>query len=406
MVGKFLCAAWLAAFSLPVAAKTITVDVKGDAREAIQAALIDAEPGDVVQLPAGRFALDDGLSLDVDNVTVKGAGPDKTILSFKGQTGAGEGLLVTSDRVLLTGFAVEDTRGDGIKAKGSDRVTFHNLRVEWTDGPKPTNGAYGVYPVSSTNVLIDKVTVRYCSDAGIYVGQSQNIVVRNSLVEFNVAGIEIENSMNADVHDNVARRNTGGILIFDLPNLPQMGGHSTRVFNNKVVDNDTPNFAPKGAIVASIPKGVGVMVMANRNVHVFDNEFDGNATAHVMVVAYPQEIKDARYNPLPREVFIGANKFGRGGWDPGFSGGKELAAAVGGSLPPVVWDGTQAWVVNGETRREAVRLGFAGGKLLSFGLPTAPSDRRNAKPEIVEVPTTPVSYPGAIKLPVDQPAGE
>jgi parallel beta-helix repeat protein len=406
MMKKLLCAALLAAVSAPTMAKTIAVEVKGDAREAIQTALIEAKPGDVVQLPAGRFSLDEGLSLDVDGVTVKGAGPDKTVLSFKGQTGAGEGLLVTSDRVLLTGFAVEDSKGDGIKAKGSDKITFHDLRVEWTGGPKPTNGAYGVYPVSSTNVLVDKVTVRGASDAGIYVGQSKNIVVRNSLAEFNVAGIEIENSMNADVHDNVTTRNTGAILIFDLPNLPQMGGHSTRVFRNKVVDNSTPNFAPKGNIVASVPKGTGVMVMANRNVHVFDNEFDGNATAHVMVIAYPQEIKDATYNPLPREVYVGANKFGRGGWDPGFPGGKQLAAAVGGALPPVVWDGAEAWVVNGETRKEPVRLGFAGGKVLSFGVTAAPADMSKARPTLVEVPTVPVGSAAEIKLPADQPAVE
>ncbi len=100
---------------------------------------------------------------------------------------------------------------------GSDQISFVNLRVEWTGGPNPKNGAYGVYPVSSTNVLIDRVTVKGASDAGIYVGQSKNIIVRNSRAEFNVAGIEIENSMNADVFDNVSTHNAGGILIFDLP---------------------------------------------------------------------------------------------------------------------------------------------------------------------------------------------
>ena len=201
------------------------------------------------------------------------------MLSFKGQKGAGEGLLITSDRVTVRDFGVEDTKGDGIKSKGADEISFVNVRVEWTGGPKETNGAYGVYPVSSTNVLIDKVVVRGASDAGIYVGQSQAISSsRTARAEFNVAGIEIENSMNADVFDNVATRNTGGILVFDLPNLPQMGGHSTRVFRNRVVDNDTPNFAPKGNIVANVPMGTGVMIMANRNVHVFENEIDGNAS--------------------------------------------------------------------------------------------------------------------------------
>ena len=142
---------------------------------------------------------------------------------------------------------------------------------------RPTNGAYGVYPVESKNVLIDGVTVSGASDAGIYVGQSDNIIVRNSRAEYNVAGIEIENSTNADVHDNVATHNAGGILVFDLPDLPKIGGHSTRIFNNQIVENDTPNFAPPGNIVANVPTGSGVMLMANKNVHVFGNTFDKNA---------------------------------------------------------------------------------------------------------------------------------
>ncbi|ECI7719626.1 hypothetical protein E0632_26860, partial [Salmonella enterica subsp. enterica] len=198
---------------------------------------------------------------------------------------SGEGLLVTSDRVVLENFAVEDAKGDGVKSKGSDTITFRNLRVEWMNGPNEKNGSYGVYPVSSKNVLIDGVTVRGASDAGIYVGQSQNIVVRNSRAEQNVAGIEIENSSQADVYKNVATHNTGGILVFDLPNLPVMDGHDIRIFDNDVVDNDTPNFAPKGNIVAMVPKGMGIMVMAARNVHVFGNRLNNNGTAHVLIGA-------------------------------------------------------------------------------------------------------------------------
>src|SRR6185295_18263305 len=157
-----------------------------------------------------------------------------------------------SDRVTVRDFTMRNPKGNGVKSKDADQISMVSLRVEWPAGPKETNGAYGVYPVSSTNVLIDRVTVSGASDAGIYVGQSRNVVVRNSRAEFNVAGIEIENSFNADVHDNVATHNAGGILVFDLPGLPQMGGHSTRVFHNEVVDNDTPNFAPKGNTVAGV----------------------------------------------------------------------------------------------------------------------------------------------------------
>lgn len=381
---KALALALLAA-AAPLAAKTIAVQPGPNAQERLQAALIEAQPGDTVQIGAGRFELTDGLSLDVDKVTVRGAGPDATVLSFKGQKGAGEGLLVTSDDVVLRDFGVEDTRGDGIKSKGADRIVYHNVRVEWTGGPKETNGAYGVYPVSSADVLVDKVTVRGASDAGIYVGQSRNIVVRNSTAEFNVAGIEIENSYNADVYGNTARKNAGGILVFDLPNLPQMGGHSIRVFDNRVSDNDTPNFAPKGNIVATVPTGTGVMVMANADVHVFGNTLENNGTANVMLIGYKKPFADKNYNPLIRGVVVRDNRHGRAGFAPAFPGGAELAAAMGGALPPVFWDGTGSAVVV----RDAVPA-------LSLNLadPAAPVEQ--AKP-------APASFPAAADSPEPKP---
>jgi parallel beta-helix repeat protein len=335
----FATAAAIAALSSPLAAKTIKVNPGVDAQAKLQEALITAEPGDVVELGQGRFRLTDGLSLDVAKVTIKGQGAGNTFLDFSGQLGAGEGLLVTSDDVVLRDFAVENTKGDGIKSKGADRIVYHKLRVEWTGGPKETNGAYGVYPVESRDVLIDNVMVRGASDAGIYVGQSQNIIVRNSLALENVAGIEIENSYNADVHDNLATRNTGGILVFDLPNLPQMGGHNVRIFENVVVDNMTPNFAPKGNIVANVPTGTGVMVMANRNVQVFDNMLGQNGTANVMVVGYRYPYEDPKYDPVAKDVAIWGNQHEKAGWDPKFGGGAQLAAALGGSIPPIFWDG-------------------------------------------------------------------
>lgn len=350
-------------FASTAQAATLSVAAGPNAQERVQTALLDVKPGDTVALGAGQFDFTDGLSLDADDVVIRGAGPGKTILSFLGQKSAGEGLLITGDRVIVRELTVRDTKGDGIKSKGVDQISFLNLSVEWSGGPKETNGAYGVYPVSSTNVLIDGVTVRGASDAGIYVGQSKNIIVRNSRAEFNVAGIEIENSMNADVFDNVATHNAGGILVFDLPGLPQMGGHSTRIFRNRIVDNDTPNFAPKGNIVANVPTGVGVMLMANRDVHVFENLIDGNQTSAVMLISYSQAFEDKSYNPLPRDMVVRGNKFGRNGWAPALPGGKSLASAVGGSLPPVLWDGV--------TSQPAARMWLKDGPVLNLNLTKA-----------------------------------
>lgn len=337
----YLVAAGLLALSLPAHAGTIRVEPGANAQERLQAALIEAQPGDTVEIAPGRYELTDGLSLDVDKVIVRGAGPDATILSFKGQKGAGEGLLVTSDDVVLRGFAVEDSKGDGIKSKGANRIVYHDLRVEWTGGPKASNGAYGIYPVESKHILINQVFVSGASDAGIYVGQSDQIVVRNSVAQYNVAGIEIENSFNADVHANIASHNTGGILVFDLPNLPQKGGKNVRVFRNKITDNDTPNFAPPGNIVAGVPNGTGVIVMANRDVHVFENFIGNNGSTNIFIVGYRQKFDDKDYNPLVTNILVRDNDHGKAGFAPGpqFSGGEMLVKAMG-SVPPIVWDGT------------------------------------------------------------------
>lgn len=333
LVGMVLIAAGVQAQTV------ITLEAGDNFQETLQEALILAEPGTTIVMPAGRFALTGGLSLDVSDITLLGAGMNETVLSFKGQISGSEGFLVTSDRVRLEGFAVEDTPGDGIKAKGVDQISLVNLRVEWTRGPHPENGAYGLYPVQSTNVLIDGALVKGCSDAGIYVGQSQHIIVRNSRAEYNVAGIEIENSYNADVHDNIATHNTGGILIFDLPNLPQMGGHSVRVFNNKSFNNDVANFAPEGNIVATVPKGTGLLVMANRNVEIFGNEFGENASVNLLLAAYPREYNDPTYNPLPRGIYVHGNSYGRAGWDPDKQVKELIAPATGVPIPDIVWDG-------------------------------------------------------------------
>lgn len=384
-------------------AATIQVAPGADDHETLQAALLDVKPGDTIELAAGTYTVNDGLSLDVDDVVIKGAGADKTMISFANQQGAGEGLLVTSDRVTLREFAILDSKGDGIKAKDTEQISFINLRVEWTGGPNVKNGAYGVYPVGSTNVLIDGVTVRGASDAGIYVGQSKNIIVKRSTAEYNVAGIEIENCYNADVFDNLATHNAGGILVFDLPNLVQMAGHSARIFHNKVVSNDTPNFAPPGNTVAGVPTGTGIMVVATRDAHIFENEIDDNSTAAVMIVATRKPFDDKAYNPIPRDIVVRDNTIGKNGFAPTFEGGKEVAAALGGSLPPVTWDGITSYM-DGEKKIEVpVNLIVKDGPVLNLHLSLPSTPVTEAKPEITPtIEGAPITEPAPIVLPEAQ----
>ena len=116
--------------------------------------------------------------------------------------------------------------------------------------------------------MIEHCIAIAASDAGIYVGQSEDIIVRYSEAFDNVAGIEIENSTRADVYGNNVHGNTGGILVFDLPDLPVKEGRLVRIFDNIIKNNNLDNFAPEGNIVGKVPAGTGIMIMATEMVEV------------------------------------------------------------------------------------------------------------------------------------------
>ena len=345
--------------------KTITIYPSADPYTEIQEALILANPGDIVHISEGFYKLEDSLSIDIDNLTLQGDGINKTILSFKGQMSGAQGLSVTSDGVTLQDFAVEDAKGDAIKVKGVHGISFIRVRTEWTNGPDELNGAYGLYPVESKNVLIDSCVAIGASDAGIYVGQSENIIVKNSRAEFNVAGIEIENSYYADVFDNHAENNTGGILVFDLPDIPQQGGHHVRVFRNKSINNNTDNFAPEGNIVGEVPRGTGIIIQANSHVEIFENDIGGNDTVNIAIVTYGYETEDENYYPHPRAIQIHNNRFTKSGNNPDLETGelaKILYELSDKNMPDIFWDGIlpMKQIIFGQPDNEKLILGDNG----------------------------------------------
>ncbi|WP_372013481.1 parallel beta-helix domain-containing protein [Pseudoxanthomonas sp. 10H] len=321
---------------------------EGDAAfaDVLRQKLLDARPGDVIEVPAGRYTFDRGLSLRVDNVTLRGAGQDKSVLSFKGQKAGAEGLLVNADHFTIENLAIEDAKGDGLKINEAEHVTIRGVRVEWTGGPKTANGGYGLYPVRTRNVLIEDSIAIGASDAGIYVGQSQDVIVRNSRAEYNVAGIEIENTINADVYGNVATNNTGGILVFNMPALKQPGGN-IRVFKNQVFANNTGNFGAKGTPVASVPAGSGVVINSNDDVEIFDNDIRDNKTANIIVssvysTGYSDDSRSESFDPYPERISVHGNRLSGGGDAPDGLDLKALKVALfglNGRLPDVLWDG-------------------------------------------------------------------
>lgn len=311
----------------------------------IQERLINARPGEVVEIPEGAYAFDRPLSLDgIPRVTIRGAGMDKTILSFKGQKVGAEGLRVTADSVTIEGLTILDTKGDAIKAQDCNGITIRNVKTSWSGGASESNGGYGLYPVSSKNVLIEGCEASFASDAGIYVGQCENVVVRNCYAHENVAGIEIENCIDAEVYGNRAEGNTGGILVFDLPELPAGNGRGCKVYNNKVVENNHKNFAPEGNIVGIVPPGTGIILLAAKGVELYDNEIIGHKTIGTAIASYyitEKPWNDANYDPFTYDVTIRNNRYERKRGVPDLSRdfGKLVNYLFPGKPQDIIYDG-------------------------------------------------------------------
>ncbi len=354
----------------------------------LQKQLITAQPGDVIEIPAGIFEFDRPLSLDgIANVTIKGAGMDKTILSFKGQKIGAEGLKITADSVTILDLTVLDTKGDCIKIQDSKTVTLRNIKTAWSAGALATNGGYGIYPVACSNVLIENCEAAFASDAGIYVGQSTNVIVRGSYAHENVAGIEIENCINAEVYDCRAENNAGGILVFDLPDLQVINGHSCRVYRNKIINNNHKNFAPEGNIVGIVPPGTGIILLAAKNVEIFDNEIIGHKTIGTAIASYQiteNPWNDKEYNPFSYDIYIHNNIYKRKPSLPDLTKdfGKMVNVVFGGKPQDILYDG-----ILDDTRSGANPMNICirqSGENLRFANVDAANDFKNVNKDLAK----------------------
>ena len=320
------------------------------------------------------------------------------MLSFKGQKAGAEGLLVNGDDFTIENLTIEDSKGDGLKISESSNITVRGVKVQWTGGPSTKNGAYGIYPVLTKNVLIEDTVSIGASDAGIYVGQSDGVIVRRSRAEQNVAGIEIENTLNADVYDNVATGNTGGILVFNMPGLSQQGGN-IRVYDNKVIANNHENFGAKGTPVASVPAGSGIVINSNDDIEIFGNEIRDNATANIIVSSvYSTGYKDSsaspNFDPYPERIYIHGNTLSGGGDSPDGFDLKALKVAtygLRGRFPDVLWDGyfNKERLVDGNKIGPQICLRDVSGVVNADGPGGYGNPSKDAKAHDCELPRLP-----------------
>ncbi len=243
--------------------------------ESIQEAVDKAGRNGVVRIYPGTYH--ENVLVIHHGVTIEGVIQDGKRPVLDGQNLLPDAISGLGHDFKVQNLEIRNYQGNGVVVHRARNVVYRNLVIHNT-------GLYGVYPIECDGVLVEYCKVSGTRDAGIYVGQSRNIIVRHNEAFENVTGIEIENCINALVEDNYVHNNTGGILVFLLPFNPSKVQEYCIVRRNRVINNNTPNFADPEAIVSRVLKGTGIMLLAADYTEVYENEIVGNGTFGIMTI--------------------------------------------------------------------------------------------------------------------------
>lgn len=358
-------------------------------------AFANAKDGDVIVFPKGYYRLPAQLKITGDtsgtsadgrlsNITIMGHGANETVLDFsslekgsKGESKGVDGLLISDvNNLVISDLTVVEAGKNAIKVENVNGLHMHHLATIWDGSLTKENGAYGIYPVNSKNILIENTFTRGSADAGVYVGQSQHVIVRNSVAKENVAGMEIENCEDAEFYGNLATGNTAGLLVFDLPIGNGKYGSNVRVYNNEMIANNEPNFAVVSDFAGGVhiaPYGTGMIILSTSDVEIFDNTITDHKSFAVAIADYafaeepeklavmpdalveqglaPQtkylSVYEDGYSPNVRNITVYDNKINKAGYAPDseklgdfmYLFDNFVPSMPVGNLPAMIFDG-------------------------------------------------------------------
>ena len=295
---------WLLLFSsLVFSTSVMGAEQQVRAGEKIQEAINRASPGDSIIIAPGVYH--ENLVIDKANITLRGVLSAGQWPVLDGKNKLNDGIIASGSGFTVEWLHIKNYKANGVTTQAADNVIMRHLIVEKT-------GIYGIYPTLGRNVTIEDNVTSGIADAGIYIGMCQHTDVRRNEAYDNVAGIEAENSHDVLIENNYVYRNTSGILVFTLPELPKKSSGNIIVRNNLISNNNLMNFGAKGAIVASVPPGSGVIVLAADDV-IFENNIVRDNSLAGMIIAHhgaiPHMAKDPQVEPNPDRVKVLKNLF-------------------------------------------------------------------------------------------------
>lgn len=198
--------------------------------------------------------------------------------------GADEKPPCATDGATVHGFAI---RGFTLRGFGQDGLHLACVNSFLIEGNSAQNNSvYGIFPVvSSHGAVVNNTVLGTVRDAGVYVGQSDDVLISGNASSNNLIGIEVENSRHVTVIDNQSAKNTIGILVDVLFGKVKLVQQTTLVADNDVRDNNRPNSADPDDITALFPPGLGILLVGADTTTVIGNTAGNNGFAGIAVAS-------------------------------------------------------------------------------------------------------------------------
>jgi len=317
--------------------KSKAPDIIVHAGGSIQAAVDAAKPGDIIQIEAGIYheavlVNKPGIQL----IGLTGAANEGVIIENPGDED--NGITVRSDG---DGFVLKNVTIQNFEENGVFMIRVDNFLLSHVD--TKNNGEYGLFPLFCKGGLIEHCSATGHTDTGLYIGQSENIILEYNVAFANVNGLEVENCSNVTVSKNQSYDNVCGVLVVLLPGLTTKTSTNIVISDNHVYGNNHINFAePGGGFESFVPSGSGILVVGVDNVTVKDNNIKDNNFVGIATVS---TLLLGAIAGLPPEAF--------GDIEPNPDGAKIISNVLGnnGTAPPagiplpgvdLLWDGSGA----------------------------------------------------------------
>ena len=294
----------------------------------IQAAVDAASSGDTVRVSPGTYR--ENVFVNKDNITIEGSAG--AVLDGTGLTGSGITVRSSTPLVRINGFRLTGLRIQNYVRNGVILSRVDNYQID--HGVYVNNNAYGIFPIRSTNGLIEFNQVSGSNDTGIYIGQSSGAVIIKNLITDCTVGINVEVSSNITVQANKVMDNTIGMAAFILPGLSVTATTNIQINGNLFAHNNRPNpVTDPGDILSQLPNGVGLLIFGADQSTVTGNKVLDNNSVGIAVIQVPPALAalDPRLEPFPNQNTITRNVVLSNGSDPD----PKIAPLPPGDL---IWD--------------------------------------------------------------------